>query len=171
MRAVMAIFFAVLVLAAGPQRAGAVNPSEVLSDPVLEARARDISQGLRCLVCQNQTIDDSDASLAKDLRVLVRERLLAGDSDQQVMAFITNRYGDFVLLKPPLKAGTLLLWFGPGAIFLLGLGALLRFFINRRREMAEDSATPKPLTEAEKKRLKSLLAEDPVESDEEGDGS
>ncbi len=158
MRAWAVIFLSVLVLASGTQRAGAVEPSEVLSDPALEERAREISQGLRCLVCQNQTIDDSNAGLAKDLRILVRERLMAGDSDQEVMAFITDRYGDFVLLKPPLKTGTLLLWFGPGAILLLGVGALARFYANRRRQgSAGDGGAAKPLSETEKKRLQSLL--------------
>ncbi|MDP7123170.1 MAG: cytochrome c-type biogenesis protein CcmH [Alphaproteobacteria bacterium] len=158
MRAWAVIFLSVLVLASGTQRAGAVEPSEVLSDPALEERAREISQGLRCLVCQNQTIDDSNAGLAKDLRILVRERLMAGDSNQEVMAFITDRYGDFVLLKPPLKTGTLLLWFGPGAILLLGAGALARFYANRRRqESAGGDEAAKPLSETEKKRLQSLL--------------
>jgi len=164
------VLLVALVLVLGTRWAGAVEPSEVLSDPVLELRARDISQGLRCLVCQNQTIDDSDASLAKDLRVLVRERLLAGDSDAEVMAFVTDRYGDFVLLKPPMKSETALLWFGPLVIFLLGGAGLIRFYINRRREMAEDGATPKPLSGPEKKHLKSLLAEDGAESGAEGDG-
>ena len=158
MRAWAVIFLSVLVLASGTQRAGAVEPSEVLSDPALEERAREISQGLRCLVCQNQTIDDSNAGLAKDLRILVRERLMAGDSDQEVMAFITDRYGDFVLLKPPLKTGTLLLWFGPVAILLLGAGALTHFYANRRRQgSAGDGGAAKPLSETEKKRLQSLL--------------
>ncbi len=158
MRAWAVIFLSVLVLASGTQRAGGVEPSEVLSDPALEERAREISQGLRCLVCQNQTIDDSNAGLAKGLRILVRERLMAGDSDQEVMAFITDRYGDFVLLKPPLNTGTLLLWFGPVAILLLGAGALTHFYANRRRQKSagEDEAA-KPLSETEKKRLQSLL--------------
>jgi len=93
----------------------AVNPDEILADPVLEGRAREISKGLRCLVCQNQSIDDSDAGLAKDLRVLVRERLTAGDNDDQVVEFVVARYGDFVLLKPPFMASTLALWLGPNA--------------------------------------------------------
>lgn len=169
MRAALMALLAVLVLVSGTQRAGAVEPSEVLSDPVLEERAREISLGLRCLVCQNQTIDDSNAGLAKDLRILVRERLLAGDSDQEVMAFVTDRYGDFVLLKPPMKSETVLLWFGPGVIFLLGAVGLMRFYINRRREMAEGGAIPKPLSGAEKKRLKALLREDAVEGGAEGD--
>ena len=99
----------------------AVEPDEVLQDPVLEARARHISEGLRCLVCQNQSIDDSAAPLAKDLRVLVRERLKAGDTDQQIEDFIVARYGEFVLLKPRFEAHTFLLWFATPAVFLTAL--------------------------------------------------
>src|SRR5262245_39310993 len=98
--------------------AHAVEPDEMLRDPQLEARARQLSQALRCLVCQNQSIDDSNAGLARDLRVLVRERLSAGDSDQAVLAFVAARYGDFVLLRPPLEAHTLLLWAAP--LLMLG---------------------------------------------------
>jgi cytochrome c-type biogenesis protein CcmH len=98
----------------------AVNPSEILADPILESRAREISKGLRCLVCQNQSIDDSDADLAKDLRLLVRERLSAGDSNERVIQFVVSRYGDFVLMKPPFKMSTLALWLGPLVIILKG---------------------------------------------------
>ena len=105
----------------------------MLSDPALETRARAISAELRCLVCQNQSIDDSDADLAKDLRHLVRERLVAGDSDAQVLAFITQRYGDFVLLRPPVKPATWLLWFGPLAVLLVGGGLLFAYFRGRNR--------------------------------------
>ena len=107
----------------------AVQPEEVLKDPALEHRARDISAGLRCLVCQNQSIDDSDAPLAKDLRVLVRERLTAGESDQQVREFIVRRYGEFVLLKPTFGPHTALLWLGPALVLLAGatgIGLALR---------------------------------------------
>ena len=107
----------------------AVTPDEVLSDPVLETRARDISKHLRCVVCQNQSIDDSHADLAKDLRLLVRERLKAGDSDAETIKYITDRYGDFVLLKPPVKEATLLLWAGPEiflAIGIIGVFLMLR---------------------------------------------
>ena len=93
--------------------AHAIQPDEVLADPALEARAREIGRELRCLVCQNQSIDDSDADLARDLRVLVRERLQAGDSDRQVVDYVVSRYGDFVLLRPPVKPATYALWFGP----------------------------------------------------------
>lgn len=98
----------------------AVQPDEVLADPVLERRARALSVGLRCLVCQNQSIDDSDADLAKDLRILVRERLVAGDDDQAVIDYVVARYGEFVLLKPRLSAGTILLWGAPIALLLAG---------------------------------------------------
>ena len=101
--------------------AHAVTPDEMLSDPALEARARDVSKELRCVVCQNQSIDDSNAPLAHDMRVLVRERILAGDSDERVKSYLVNRYGDFVLLKPRIKVDTLLLWFGP--LLLLGAAA------------------------------------------------
>lgn len=120
-RFLLAMLLAPLLLLGA--EAGAVEPDEMLKDPALEARARAISRELRCLVCQNQSIDDSNAGLAHDLRVLVRERLKAGDSDAQVMAFITARYGDFVLLRPPFKPTTYVLWLGPLAVFLMGLAA------------------------------------------------
>ncbi len=131
----------------------ALIAGEELDDPVLEERAREISKELRCLVCQNQSIDDSNAGLARDLRALVRERLLAGDSDSQVTDYVVARYGDFVLLRPPFKASTYALWLGPGVILLLGLiwaGAYMR---RQPRETAEAI----PLDDAERQRLKSLL--------------
>ena len=142
----------VLLVAAVAGPTAAVEPGEILDDPVLEARARDIYKGLRCLVCQNQSIDDSDAGLARDLRVLVRERLVAGDSDSAAIAYITARYGDFVLLRPPFKAATWALWLGPAGILLAGaIGAAA--FLRRRR-----SASPAaPLSEAERHRLARLL--------------
>src|SRR5436190_14163135 len=109
--------FILLLTLAAPLHA--VQPDEVLKDPVLEARARALSAGLRCLVCQNQSIDDSEAPLARDLRLLIRERLVAGDSDDQVTGFIVGRYGEFVLLKPRLETKTILLWAGPFALLLL----------------------------------------------------
>lgn len=133
----------------------AVQPDEVLSDPALEARARTISEGLRCLVCQNQSIDDSDAPLAKDLRLLVRERLKAGDSDQQIVDFIVARYGEFVLLRPRLRPHTLLLWFATPAVFAAAL--LLIWVAHRRRKAA--AQTPAPLSAYEKRRLRRLLDE------------
>ena len=105
--------------------AWAVEPDEKLSNPALEARARRISQELRCLVCQNQSIDDSNAELARDLRLIVRERLTAGDSDAQVLAFVEARYGEFVLLRPPFNLHTLVLWLAP-LLLLIGTAVLLR---------------------------------------------
>jgi cytochrome c-type biogenesis protein CcmH len=115
-----------------PGLAYAVTPDEMLKDPALEARARVLSQELRCMVCQNQSIDDSDAPLAKDLRLLVRERLVKGDSDKQVLDFLVARYGAFVLLKPPLETETLLLWGLAPMVLLIGVGAL--FMMARRRK-------------------------------------
>lgn len=109
---------AAAAMLAGP--AAAVNPDEQLADPALEARAHKLSKDLRCVVCQNQSIDDSDAALAHDLRVILRERIAAGDTDEQAVDFLVQRYGSFVQLKPPLRADTLLLWFGPLGVLLLG---------------------------------------------------
>jgi cytochrome c-type biogenesis protein CcmH len=131
--------------------AAAVEPGEILADPVLERRARDISKNLRCLVCQNQSIDDSNADLARDLRVLVRERLVMGDSDSAVIRYIVARYGDYVLLDPPFKGSTYVLWFGPGVIFAFGAAAVV-LFLRRRRSLA-----PPPLTEDEAKRIEALM--------------
>ena len=113
----------------------ALSPDEILPDPVLEQRARDISAGLRCLVCQNQSIDDSDADLAKDLRVLVRERLVAGDSDEAVRQYVVERYGEYVLLNPRLGGHTLLLWVAAPVLLLAGLATL--FVIGRRRRVVD----------------------------------
>jgi cytochrome c-type biogenesis protein CcmH len=137
-------------LAGGAQ---AVQPDEILPDPALEARARAISEGLRCLVCQNQSIDDSDAPLAKDLRLLVRERLKQGDSDQQAVEFVVARYGEFVLLKPKFSPHTLLLWLATPAVFAAAL--LLIWLAYRRRQMNAEAA-PK-LTVNEERRLKRLI--------------
>ncbi|HHV70373.1 MAG TPA: cytochrome c-type biogenesis protein CcmH, partial [Ochrobactrum intermedium] len=131
----------------------AVNPDEVLSDPVLEKRARTISGELRCMVCQNESIDDSNAELARDLRILVRDRLKEGDSDEQVMDFIVDRYGEFVLLKPRLNARTVLLWGFPVVILLIGAVALVFAFRGRKRV----GEAPQPLTESEKAELSRLL--------------
>ncbi len=133
----------------------AVEPSEMLKDPVLEARAREISGNLRCLVCQNQSIDESNAELARDLRVLVRTRLTAGDTNRQVVDYIVSRYGDFVLLKPPFKGITYALWFGP--LILLALGLLAGVMFVRRIRGRE--ARPTPLTIDEKARLKAIMDE------------
>jgi cytochrome c-type biogenesis protein CcmH len=134
----------------------AVMPSERLADPALEARARALSQELRCLVCQNQSIDDSNADLAHDLRVLVRERLTAGDSDAQVLAYLTSRYGDYVLLRPPVEPATYLLWFGPPALLLLGGIVIL---IGWRRRAASSAVAAAPLSADEQRRLADLLDE------------
>lgn len=117
----MRSFFLVLALIM-PMSAQAVEPDEILSDPILEARAREVSKQLRCVVCQNQDIDSSNASVARDLRLLVRERLVAGDTNEDAIAFIQARYGDYVLLKPPLKPETYALWFTPPLLGLLALG-------------------------------------------------
>ena len=133
----------------------AVEPGEQLKNPALEARARQISAGLRCLVCQNETIDESNASLAHDLRILLRERLTAGDTDDQAVKAIVDRYGDFVLLDPPVKPATYVLWFGPLAILLLGLlGGIVWM---RRRAGTAESMTP--LTPDEQRQLDSILRE------------
>jgi len=134
----------------------AVVPSERLTDPALEARARILSQELRCLVCQNQSIDDSNADLAHDLRVLVRERLEAGDSDRQVLAYLTSRYGEYVLLRPPVKPATWLLWFGPPALFVVGAAAMA--LVWRRRRTAAGAAAA-PLSADERQRLARLMKE------------
>ena len=135
--------------------ANAVQPDEVLPDPALEARARAISEGLRCLVCQNQSIDDLEAPLAKDLRLLVRERLKAGDSDQEIVDFIVARYGEFVLLKPRFESQTLLLWLATPAVFLAAI--LLVASAYRRRKSAQEQTAP--LSVNEQQRLKQLLDE------------
>lgn len=120
--------------------AQAVSPDEILPDPVLEQRARDISAGLRCLVCQNQSIDDSDADLARDLRVLVRERLVAGDGDEAVRQFLVDRYGEYVLLNPRVNSHTILLWIAAPALLLIGLGTL--FVLSRQRRAVVSGLTP-----------------------------
>jgi len=134
--------------------AHAVEPGEMLKDPALEARARKISQELRCVVCQNQSIDDSNAPLAHDLRVIVRERLTAGDTDSQVLAFVEARYGEFVLLRPPFKPQTFLLWLTP----LLLLGGAAVFLVRARSRQPASGAAP--LSADERKRLDDLLAQD-----------
>jgi len=133
----------------------AVEPNEQLKDPALEARARAISTGLRCLVCQNETIDESGASLARDIRMLLREHLAAGDTDAQAVKAIVDRYGEFVLLNPPVRPATYVLWFGPVGILLVGLicGAVWV----RRRSSADETAAP--LTPAERSQLETILRE------------
>jgi len=132
----------------------AVEPNEMLPDPVLEARARALSQGLRCLVCQNESIDDSGAPLAHDIRVLVRERIKAGDTDQQVIDFLVARYGEFVLLKPPLSWHTAALWGLPPGLLLIGIVVMV--VMARRRAEVPATGT---LTPAEEARVEQLLRE------------
>jgi cytochrome c-type biogenesis protein CcmH len=134
----------------------AVQPDEILPDASLETRARGISAGLRCLVCQNQSIDDSNAPLARDLRLLVRERLTAGDSDRQVVDYVVMRYGDFVLLKPPFNVSTLLLWLAPLLILLAASAAVYARF------RTPSVAAPPPLSTEEQARLDAILKNDPA---------
>lgn len=144
---------ALLAALLAPAAALAVQPDEILKDSALEARARDLSRGLRCMVCQNQSIDDSDAPLARDLRLLVRERLTKGDSDSQVLDFLVARYGEFVLLKPPLELHTLLLWGLPPVALLAGMLALV--VLARRRKAA--SVEPPALSGEEQRRMAALV--------------
>ena len=146
-------FIALLLVLLAPAAAVAVQPDEILKDPVLEARARHLSEELRCMVCQNQSIDDSEAPLARDLRLLVRRRLEAGDTDRQVLDFLVARYGDFVLLRPPLKPETLLLWGLPPAALLAGLIALVA--MGRRRKLI--APRPATLSPEEQARLSTLV--------------
>jgi cytochrome c-type biogenesis protein CcmH len=141
-------FLALLVLLTSLSSALAVQPDEMLKDAVLEARARNISAGLRCLVCQNQSIDDSNATMARDLRILIREQIVAGKSDGDVVDFVVARYGDFVLLKPRFKGTTIALWLAPFVI----LGLVLVVAVRKRARPAAD-----PLSEAEKAEIAALL--------------
>ena len=135
----------------------AVEPHEVLKNPALEARARALSKDIRCLVCQNQSIDDSNADLARDLRVLVRDRLKEGDSDTEILDYLVKRYGEFVLRKPLIKSSTYLLWYGPAVIFLLGVVGLFVFFKRRRPTPERDTAG---LSADEQHRINALLKDD-----------
>lgn len=137
----------------------AVEPDEMLKDPALEARARALSQGLRCMVCQNESIDESNAPLAHDIRVLVRERITAGDSDAQVINFLVSRYGEFVLLKPPLSWHTAALWGLPPAAVLFGIVALI-LAARRRSKVNAGEAAATGLTAEEESRLAELLGND-----------
>ena len=151
MRKLIAILF-VLTVAFAASAAYAVQPDEIMSDPVKESRARDLSRELRCMVCQNQSIDDSDAPLARDLRLLVRERLKSGDSDAQVLDFLTARYGQFVLLRPRFGWDTALLWGAPFAVLLIGG---IAFFLAARRRATSEAAMA--LTPEEQARINALL--------------
>lgn len=152
-RALLAALLLAALAAGGPARA--VNPDEMLDDPALEQRARDLSANIRCMVCQNESIDDSNAPLARDLRILVRERLEEGDTNEEVLDFLVARYGEFVLLKPRVSANTLILWAAPALLLLLG-GALAVTLFRRNRSVA--AAPPPPLTEEEKAELERLVA-------------
>jgi cytochrome c-type biogenesis protein CcmH len=149
--------FLVLLALAAPSAAWAVQPDEVLSDTTLEARARTLSKELRCMVCQNQSIDDSDAPLARDLRVLVRERLQAGDSDRQVIDFLVARYGEFVLLRPRLSPHTALLWLGPATMLLMGACGVLVLARRYRANFRCAAEEQEGLTAAEAGRLSEIL--------------
>ena len=140
-----------LVALLAPLHAYAVEPDEMLSNPVLEARARAISRQLRCMVCQNESIDESQAPLAHDLRVLVRQRIMAGDTDKQILDFLVSRYGEFILLKPPLSWNTLALWGAPPA--LLTLGILMIVLVERRRNARRPVAEAAGLSADEEARL------------------
>ena len=160
MRAGFMIVFALALALTAVPSAHAVQPDEIMPDPAREARARDLSRELRCMVCQNQSIDDSDAPLASDLRLLVRERIAAGDSNSQVMDFLVARYGEFVLLKPRLNLHTLLLWLLPPLALIGGGMALWAFSRRRKATLGGDPALR--LTADEEARLERLLASDPA---------
>ncbi len=145
-----------LFLAGSALSAWAVEPSEMLDDPVLEQRARAISKELRCLVCQNQSIDESDADLARDLRVIVRERLVAGDSDEEAIGFIVARYGDWVLLDPPFKPLTWALWLGP--LGIVGIAGLMYWGVFRGQGALKEGSA-RPLSGAERRHLNDVLRE------------
>lgn len=153
------IWAAILVLMLlGQPAAFAVQPDEIMADPAKEARARELSRELRCMVCQNQSIDDSEAPLARDLRLLVRERIAAGDSNSQVIDFLVARYGQFVLLKPRFERETLLLWLLT-PLALAGGGLALWLQVRRRRQTGREA--PTSLTPEEEARLAALMSEDP----------
>ena len=156
------LLFAVTILAAiGVSPVRAVLPDEVMSDPAREARARQLSQELRCMVCQNQSIDDSEAPLARDIRLLVRERIASGDSDAQVMDFLVARYGEFVLLRPRFERQTLLLWLVPPLV-LFGGGLVLWLQARRRKQGASEVPVSDALTSEEQSRLQLLMAGEAV---------
>jgi cytochrome c-type biogenesis protein CcmH len=161
LKRIFLLAFVVAVLAGSPA-AYAVQPDEIMADPVKEARARDLSRELRCMVCQNQSIDDSEAPLARDLRLLVRERIAAGDSDAQVIDFLVARYGEFVLLKPRLEPHTLLLWLLPPLV--LAGGGVALWLNSRRRSRSAFGPDPSlmKLTAEEEQRLERLIAAEPA---------
>ncbi len=151
-----ALLALVLILASAAGTAAAQGVDQPLPDPAQESRARALFKDLRCLVCQNQSIDDSNADLARDLRDIVRERVAAGDSDEQAVDYLVSRYGDWVLLQPPFKPGTLVLWLGPLGILLLAGGVTLTYLRRQRRP----TTIPAALSDEERRRLEALLEED-----------
>jgi cytochrome c-type biogenesis protein CcmH len=140
----------------------AFSPDEPLPDQAQEARAQALHEELRCMVCQGQSIADSNAELARDMRVIVREHIAAGETDEQVVGFLTDRYGDYVLLNPPVKPSTYALWFGPVAVFVVGVAVLYAMFRRRASSRAarETAAAAAPLSADERRRLDALLDED-----------
>lgn len=154
-RIFLAIALTVAALTGTP--ALAVEPDEILSDPRLEARARVISKDLRCVVCQNQSIDDSNAGIARDMRLLVRERLVAGDADQQVVDYLVARYGEYVLLNPPFRAATLGLWIGPPVMVVI-IGAII-FMAFRAQQHHAPVGVPDPFSPADRRRLDALVSD------------
>jgi len=154
---VKALIFGLTIILLSSFSTMAVNPDEVLDDPLLEKRARALSVNIRCLVCQNQSIDDSNADLARDLRILVRERLIAGDSDTEVLDYLISRYGDFVMLKPPFKGSTFILWLGPLFVFILAVIGLVIYFRRRQTELANTSDSSSRLSSEEREQLNRLL--------------
>ncbi|WP_135080773.1 cytochrome c-type biogenesis protein [Terasakiella sp. SH-1] len=160
MKKLLVILAALMVL---PFVADAVEPDEIMKDPALEARAREVSKDLRCVVCQNQSIDDSNSGIAKKMRVLVRDRIAKGDSNQEVKDYLVSRYGDFVLLKPPVKAKTMVLWFGPAIMVAIGLIGIM-FYYRRRAKQTASTTGAAPLSAKEKARLEALLKEEGTNS-------
>jgi cytochrome c-type biogenesis protein CcmH len=154
---IYAVLAVAVVLSTSP--VWAVEPDEIMDDPALEERAREVSKDLRCVVCQNQSIDDSNSGLAKKMRVLVRERISKGDSNQEVKDYLVSRYGDFVLLKPPVKAKTMALWFGPGIMVVIGLAGIIFYYRRRSKETAETTGAA-PLSAGEQARLDALMKEE-----------
>lgn len=151
MRALHLIAVTLMLALSGP--AFAVQPDEILDNPVLEQRARDLSSGLRCLVCRNESIDESNADLARDMRILVRERLVAGDSDAEVVNFLVERYGEYVMLRPTTRGSNILLWIAAPALFLIAFGGAVFYLRSRARQKPEIDE----LSDAEKQRLDELL--------------
>ncbi|MDQ0347172.1 cytochrome c-type biogenesis protein [Ancylobacter vacuolatus] len=166
MRKALAFMLTALLLAATP--AAAVQPDEVLPDPVQEARARELSKELRCMVCQNQSIDDSDAPLARDLRLLVRERIQQGESDRQVMDYLVARYGEFVLLRPTWHGANAILWLAPFAVLVVGGIGLFVAYRRRAAPQGVRETPAPPLTPEEEARLRAALGE-PTSPEQPGD--